>query len=122
MTAGAAAGDADLVRVDAELGGVGANEADGALEVADNLVDVEARLRAVHDDERREPVLRPATVADAVMVGVPSAADDFDDRGAVRLGRSEDVHRQRHAVMLGIDDVGDAGNILSKAEGAGEGE
>jgi len=51
VAAGAAAGDADLIRVDAELGGVGADEAHGALEVGDDLIDVEAGLGAVDDDE-----------------------------------------------------------------------
>ena len=56
------------------------------------------------------------------MIGVPAAADDFDDRGAVGLGGREDVHRQRHAVMLRVDDVGDAGDVLGLAAGAGEGK
>ena len=58
----------------------------------------------------------------ALNSGTTKPTDDLDHCGTVGLGRREDVHRQRHAVMLGVDDVGRADGVLGETVGAGEGE
>ena len=127
VPAGAAARDADLVGREAVGPGVGAGDADRPLDVRHDFVDVEARLRTVDDHEGRVAVFRPAAVADARVVGVPAAAHELDDRGAIGFRRLEDVHRQDEPVALLVDDVADAGDLGrrlggSETEGEEEGE
>ena len=111
VAAGTPAGNADLIGVDTVAGGVGADKAHGALDVGHNLIDVEAGLGAVDDDEGGVACLGPAAVADAVVVRVPAAADDLDDGGAVGVRGLEDIHRQREAIALLVDHVPGAGGI-----------
>ena len=105
VAAGAAAGDAEFFRVHAEAGGVGADEAHGAQDIAGDFLDVETRLSAVGDDERGVARGGPRAAGEVVVTGAPAAAHDADDAGAVGLGGLEDVEGEGDAVVFGVDDL-----------------
>jgi hypothetical protein len=105
VPARAAARDTKLLRVHAIRRGIRTHKPYRTIQIRHDLLHLKPRLRAMHDDERRVARLRPAAVADAVVVRFPAAAHDLDDARAVRLRWFEDIHRQRHAVMLRVDDV-----------------
>ena len=69
----------------------------------------------MHDHECCVACLWPAAVADLLVARLPPAADDLNGPRAVRLRWLEDVHRQCHAIVLGIDNIADAldaGSVL----------
>jgi hypothetical protein len=76
----------------------------------------------MHDDEGGVACLRPATVADAVVIRFPPTAHDLDDARAVRLCRFEDIHRQRHAIVLCVNDIADALWLLGEQRRGDESE
>jgi hypothetical protein len=46
------------------------------------------------------------------VVRLPGAADDLDHRRPIRLRGLEDIHRQGHAVVLGVDEIANVLRLL----------
>ncbi len=91
---------------------MGTNEAHRSVQVRHDLFDLEAWLLAVHDDEGGVARGWPAAIADALVVRLPGAADDLDHRRPIRLRGLEDIHRQGHAVVLGVDEIANVLRLL----------
>lgn len=66
--------------------------------------------------------LGPATVADAVVIRFPPAAHELDDDRVIWLCRLEDILRQCHAIVLGVDDIADTLRLLGEKRGGDEGK
>lgn len=109
MAAGARPGDAEMIRVDGPPGGVMADEADGAVDVGDDLREDEFRLRAVDDGEDRVAAREERRVdggVDPLIGGFPPAADHIDDAVAVgAAGGLNHVEGEGDAQLVGIDDI-----------------
>ncbi len=110
----AAASHTELLRVHAIRRGIRTHKPQRAIQIGHDLLDLKPRLRAVHDHKRRVARLRPTAVTDAVVIRFPTAADDLDDARTVWLRWFEDIHRQRHAIVLGVNDIADALRLLAE--------
>ena len=108
MTSRAAAGDAELLRVHAIRRGIGADKTHRAIQIRHDLLHLKPRLCAMNDDEGRVACLRPSAITDAIVVRFPTTAHDLDDARTIRLLWFEDIHRQRYAIVLRINDIADS--------------
>ena len=113
MAAGAAAGDAEAIRVHAPPARVEADETHGAMDVFGDLGDGELRLAAMdHGEDGVAPVEKGRVTlgADSIMGGDPSPADHIDDAAPIGWdGGLENVEGEGHAELAAIHDILSAG-------------
>ena len=125
MAARARAGDAELLRINAPLRGIGADEAHGPMNVLGDLGDGELGLRSVHDGENCVAAVKEGFVVggiDRFLGGEPATTDHVNHRAPVRLRSLEDVERQGDAELPPVDDVLGALEAGVLRGGSGDGE
>src|ERR1700722_2814820 len=114
MSARAAAGDAEMIRIDIIFGGVVAHKANGAVDIALDFGDGVFGLRTMHHREHGIAAFEQWLIRTRVNIfmGREKAATDHpQDADAVGFRGLKNIHRQRRSVLARVNDVLDAGEI-----------
>src|SRR5690606_13002441 len=105
---GASARDTEFVRVHTVAFGMVTDEADGPVNIADRLRNGKLRLRAMHDCEDGVAAIHEwldETEVDHFPGREKPAAHHENDGATVGFGGLEYIHRERHAILMAIDDI-----------------
>src|SRR5208283_629356 len=94
--------------VDGVLRGMRPDEPHRASNVLDDLRDGELWLGTMHDNEDRLATLQEFTALGLARLrpGLPAATRQGENAYAGRAFRFDDVHRERHAELSAVNDVG----------------
>src|SRR5262249_52657214 len=116
MPTGGVAHQADTIRIDAELGSLGAHKLDRSFHVVDGA-GIESRFaESILDGERRIALLgqiRPPILVRSRTTVLPAATMARDHNGGLRhtLGRIE-IARELDAVMDDVFDIGPGDDVM----------